>query len=66
MIAGVIGLAGPLFDHDPLPVARPATQFRIHIILAILAIRETSFMVVKRTPADIPRKWLALAIPYRV
>jgi len=59
MIAGVICLAGPLFDHDPLPVARPATQFRIHIILTVSTIRETSFMVVKRTPADIAGKWCA-------
>lgn len=62
MIAGVIGLAGPLFDDDPFPVAWLAGQFRIHIILAIAALREASFTVVKRPPADIPRRGLALAI----
>ena len=62
MIAGVISFAGPLFNHDPFPVAWSAAQFRIHIILAIATLGEMSFTVVKRAPADIPRRGLALAI----
>jgi hypothetical protein len=62
MVTGVIGLASPLFYHDPFPVARAAAQFRVYIILAISALREVSFTVVKGAPADIPRKWLAVSI----
>jgi len=66
MITGVIGLAGPFFYHDPFPIARSASQFRVYIILAISALRELSFTVVKRAPADIARKWLAVAILNRL
>jgi hypothetical protein len=66
MITGVIGLAGPLFYHDPFPVARAAAQFRVYIILAISTLREVSFMVVKRAPADVSRKRLPVAILNRL
>lgn len=66
MITGVIGLAGPLFYHDPFPVARSAPYFRVYIILAISALREVSFTVVKRAPADISGRRLAVTILNRV
>jgi hypothetical protein len=62
MIAGVIGLAGLLFDHDPFRITRSARQLRIHIILAIVPLREVSLTVVKCASADVSGKWLALAI----
>ena len=62
MIAGIIGLAGLLFDHDPFRIARSTAPLRIHIILAIVSRREVSLTVVKCASADISGNWLALAI----
>lgn len=64
MVAGVIGFASVLFNHDPFLVPRPPAQFWIYVIFAISALREVSFTIVERTPAHVSRRRFTLALLY--
>ncbi len=60
MVAGIVGSAGVLFNNDPFRIPRAAAYFRIHIVLAIAAWRKAPFAILKLTPSDVARQWLAV------
>ena len=59
MVISIIGSSSILFDDDPFCIPRTATHFRIHIILAIVAVRQPSFTILKHPAADISREGFA-------
>jgi hypothetical protein len=61
MIASVIGLASPLLDHHSFRASIAAGDFWIHIILAIATGRQSAFPILKCSPADIARQWIAVS-----
>jgi hypothetical protein len=63
MVTGVVGFTAALFDDDPFRTPRAAAYFRIHIVLAIVTKRQTSFPILKRLAADISREGFALMLP---
>ena len=62
MVTGVVGLSGILFDDDPFRIPRAAAYFGIHIVLAIVTARQSSFTILKRPAADISREGFALML----
>ena len=62
MVTGVIGPASVLFDDDPFRIPQAAAYFWIHIVLAIVAARQPSFTILKRSAADISREGFALML----
>jgi hypothetical protein len=62
MVTGVVGFSGTLFDDDPFRIPRAAAYFGIHIVLAIVTARQSSFPILKRPAADISREGFALML----
>jgi hypothetical protein len=62
MVAGIVGPAGVLFDHDPFSIPRTAAYFWIHIVLAIVAWGKAPFAILEHSAADISRQGLALML----
>ena len=62
MVTGVVGLSGILFDDDPFRIPRAAAHFWIHIVLAIMPARQSSFPILKRLATDISREGFALML----
>ncbi len=62
MVTGVVGLSGILFDDDPFRIPRAAAYFWIHIVLAIVTARQSSFTILKRPAADISREGFVLML----
>lgn len=62
MVIGVVGPAGALFDDDPFRIPRATSYFRIHIVLAIVTVGQSSFTILKRPAADISREGIALML----
>ena len=62
MVIGVVGLSGILFDDDPLRIPRAAAYFGIHIVLAVVTARQSSFTILKHPAADISREGFALML----
>lgn len=62
MVIGVVGLSGILFDDDPFRIPRASAYFWIHIVLAIVTARQSSFTILKRPAADISREGVALML----
>ena len=62
MVIGVVGLSGILFDDDPLRIPRATAYFGIHIVLAIVTARQSSFTIPKHPSADISRQGVALML----
>ena len=59
MVTGIVGSSSILFDDDPFRIPRAAAYFRIHIILAIVAVRQPSFTILKHPAANISREGFA-------
>jgi len=62
MVASIVGPASVLLDNDPVRITRAAVYFGIHIVLAIVTARQSSFPILKRPAADISREGLALML----
>src|ERR1700675_3811883 len=62
MVTGIVGLSGIFFDDDPFRIPREAAYFGIHIVLAIVTARQSSFTILKRPAADISRGGVALKL----
>jgi hypothetical protein len=62
MVIRVVGLPGIVFDDDPFGIPRAAAYFGIHIVLAIVTTRQSSFTILKRPAADISREGLAIML----
>lgn len=62
MVIGIVGPASVLFDDDPFRIPRAAAYFGIHIVLAIVTVRQSSFSILKRPAADISREGLTLML----
>ncbi len=62
MVAGIVGPAGVLLDHDPFRIPRTAAYFGVHIVLSIVTTRQSSFPILKRPAADISREGSALQL----
>ena len=63
VVAGIAGSAGVLFDDDPFCIPRAAAYFGIHIVLAIVALRKTTFAILKLPAADISGEGVAPMLP---
>src|SRR3970040_984468 len=66
MVIGVVGLSSFLIDDDPFRVPRATSYCRIHIVLAIVTARQSSFTILKRPAADISREGVALTLLNRL
>ena len=53
MVVGVVGLAGPLFDDEPLRIAGVSRKSSIDVVLFIAPSGESTFAVVKRLSSHI-------------
>ena len=62
MVTGIVGPASVLFDDDPFRIPRAASYFGIHIVLAIVTARQSSFTILKHPAADISREGVALML----
>jgi len=62
MVTGIVGPASVLLDDDPFRILRAAAYFGIHIVLAIVTARQSSFPILKRPAADISREGFALML----
>ena len=62
MVTSIVGSASVLFDDDPFRIPRAAAYFWIHIILAIVAARQPSLAILKRSATDISREGVALML----
>ena len=62
VVTGIVGPSGVLFDDDPFRIPRAAAYFWIHIVLAIVTARQSSFTILKRPAADISREGFALML----
>ena len=60
MVAGIVGPAGILLDHDPFRIPRMAAYFGVHIVLAIVAWGKAALAILKLAPSDIA--WQGFAI----
>jgi hypothetical protein len=61
MVAGIVGSAGVLFDHDPFHIPRTAAYFGIHIVFAIVARGKAALAILELASPDIA--WQGFAIP---
>ena len=61
MVAGIVGPAGVLLDHDPFRIPRTAAYFGIHIVLTIVAWGKAALAILELVPSDIA--WQGFAIP---
>jgi len=66
MVIGVVGLSSFLIDDDPFRMPRATSYCRIHIVLAIVTARQSSFTILKRPAADISREGVALTLLNRL
>jgi hypothetical protein len=62
MVTGIVGPTSVLINDDPFGIPRATAYFRIHIILAIVTARQSSFPILKRPAADISREGFALML----
>jgi len=62
MVTGIVGPTSILLDDDPFRIPRAAAYFGIHIVLAIMTARQSSFPILKRPAADISREGFALML----
>jgi hypothetical protein len=62
MIIRVVGLSGILLDDDSLRIPRAAAYLGIHIVLTIVAARQSSFTILKYPASDISGEGLALML----
>jgi hypothetical protein len=53
MVVGVIGLAGPLFDDEPLRIAGVSGKSSVDVVFFIAPAGESTFPVVKRLSSHI-------------
>jgi hypothetical protein len=61
VVAGIVGSAGVLLDHDPFRIPRTAAYFGVHIVLAIVAWGKAALAILELAPSDIA--WQGLARP---
>jgi hypothetical protein len=62
MVRGILGPASVLLDDDPFRIPRAAAYFGIHMVLAIVTVRQSSFPILKRPAADMSREGFALML----
>lgn len=66
MVIRVIGLAGILFDDQPLCIAGASGNSSVDVVFFVAASRQPPFTILKHLSADIPGQRFAVALLERL